>query len=153
MKSAMFVAFCASFQSTPPNGALTSSGKPLPLPVRGWSRADTLCSVTHQVLVRDGKTHFGSKWTRVCVSEQGGGTILTPLSGHTLKAGLTAPQGVRPQAEPSETWQGARGFPASRRLWFQTEWRGPKQKALHTRVQLFGVLQSLDTCESLFVHL
>lgn len=87
----MFGAFYASFQSTPANVALTSSSKPLPLPVWGWSRADTLCSVTHRYWSEMARHTLG--WNGLlCVSEQGGGTPFTPLRGHTLKAGLTAPK-------------------------------------------------------------
>lgn len=83
------------------------------------------------------------------VSEQGRRTSIIPPSDCTLEAGLPALQGVRPQAEPSETSRVQLGLLASRLLWFPTEWCGPKQKAFHANGAL---LKIPDTSESLFLY-
>lgn len=74
--------------------------------------------------------------------------ILIPQNGHTLETDLIALQGVRPWAQPPETFCTYLDFAVRQLCWFQTGWCSPRQRALQLFWSSFSIL-SLN----LFLHL
>lgn len=104
--------------------------------------------LAHWVPISYGKAHLESKLYFFHVSEQGERrAIIIPQSDHTPKADLTALQGVRPQAELTETCCVQLGLLAGGLLWFQTE------GLIHARTAVLALLKILDTFLSLFICL